>query len=670
MAAGGAGSPPPAAALAPVIPLQHTDRPRPRSFATLDAAAILVAVVVALSPLWSGYYAFGAWAPITLGAVAVLVVVALRARPAFTTYGISSGGALAVLLALSAASMLWAESKENAWTASNQLALYGVVFAIGLLALRTRRSARTVALILGAPALLTAVLTVAKLLTGHGQGAFLDGRLDSPMGYINATAGMLVMGIWPWIALAETASGRAVRAAMLASAALIAGTAVLTQSRATVLAMVIATVLVLIAAPERTRRGANLALVAAAVALSLHWTLAVYPATGPTQSLALGDGVLRSAALALIASALLAGLAKLGLSAIAARLSPPARDRAIHRLGQTLLLATAVGVLAIAIGGGPTLKRQWITYTQNVANRSATNRFLSGGGFRYDLWRVAIDEFAHNPLGGLGAGNYDTQYFLLRRNPQAVIVPHSLELQMAAELGIVGLLALLTFCGSILAAGFARRRTLASSDRLIRIAGLGMFAAWLSATSVDWLYNFPGLTCGALLAGALLVVPDPAFAGRRVDRRNGGRVHRAALVVALGALALIAASVGRQYSASRYAVAGAAKVQTQPAAAIRTLQTAEQLDPYSLQTLYDIAAAYAALDDYPDARAALLAAEAREPDNYVPPALLGDLATRRGYDADALAAYRQALRLDPDDPEIQGLVQSTSAQVRATGGTR
>ena len=58
------------------------------------------------------------------------------------------------------------------------------------------------------------------------------------MGYINGTAGLLVMGIWPWLGLAETAKTRGLRAAAISAAALIASTAVLTQSRAIVLAVV------------------------------------------------------------------------------------------------------------------------------------------------------------------------------------------------------------------------------------------------------------------------------------------------------------------------------------------------------------------------------------------------------------------------------------------------
>jgi hypothetical protein len=542
---------------------------------------------------------------------------------------------------------------------------------------------------------------VAKMLAGNGQDLFLTGRLNSPLGYINGTAGLLLMGLWPWIALSETASRRIVRAGALAGATLIAGTAVLTQSRAIVPAILLAAIVVLLAAPARTRRAVHLIVLAIAVGLGLHWTLEVYRSSGPTQSLQLGDAVLREAALAIIAGVVLAGAAKLGLSEISARMAAKTRELVVRRLGQALIAATVVLVAIGLAAGHSTISNQYNAFVNDKVNQAAPDRFLDAGGFRHDLWRIALHEFTSHPLGGVGAGNYDTEYYLLRHNPESVVVPHSLELQMAAELGIGGLLAFLVFCGAILWAGFARRGTLAATDPLIRIGALGMFVAWLTATSVDWLYNFPGLAGAALLAGALLVVParasgpnrgravsisgggaaaapgegDDSRAVRATDRRVPDRHARsrrsqAALVVALAVLAVVAASIGRQYAASRYRAAGAAKVATDPVAAIHSLQTAEQLDPYSLQTLYDIASAYAALDDYAGARVALVAAERREPHNYVPPALLGDLATRRGYYRIALAAYSRAQSLDPRDSEVQSLVRTARAQLTASQSTR
>ena len=620
----------------------------------LGWAAVLVAAVLAASPLADGYFDFNWWGAIALGAMVLLVVLAGVARPALTRYGSVAFGGLALLLALSAASMLWAESRDSAWTEVNRLALYAALFAVAATTVRDRRIARAVVIVLGSAALLASLWLCLSMLFGGSQGAFLTRRLNAPVGYINGTACLLVMGVWPWLACAEAASRRSLRAAALAAAALIAGTVVLTQSRAVVPAIVLSAVLVIACTAGRTRRALNLLVLAVAVAATLPWTLAVYSTGGAAERLAQPDhGLLRAAAAAILLAALGAGLARLALGRASDRLESARRERALHRVGWGLAVAVLVAVAVGSVVEAPFIARQYRAFTALRVNENAATRFTDASGYRYDLWRVAVHEFGDHPFGGLGAGNYDAQYYQLRRNPQYVVAPHSLELQMAAELGVGGIIALVLLCGAILAACFARRGTLASGDRLVKVAAAGMFVAFLIDTSVDWTYDIPGLAGAAIMAGALLVLPDRA-AG--VVRSRRSRREQAGVVVALAVLALLAASVGRQYAASRYQQSGAAQIARSPRAAISTLAEAEKLDPYSMPTLYSLAAAYAREDNYPAARDVLLSAETVEPDNYVPPALLGDLAVRRGDTALAETEYRRALSLNPRDPTLRQAV--------------
>jgi hypothetical protein len=541
---------------------------------------------------------------------------------------------LGLLLALSAASMLWAGSRESAWSAANRLGLYCVIFTIVLLAVRGRRVGRALMLILGSAALLSSFFLCAEFLLGGGEGAFVLRRLSAPIGYVNGTAGLLAMGIWPWLALSETAGKRTIRAAALTAAALIAGTLVLTQSRAVIPATILSALLVLACAPERFRRAVNLVVVAAAIAGTLPWTLAVY-SSGPSH------GTLRAAAGAILVAALGAGAVRFGLATVGARIRAPA----IRRLSVALLAVAAVGVAAAAVAGEPWLARQYRAFTALRVHPNASVRFVDAGGYRYDLWRVAVKEFRRHPLVGVGAGNYDVEYYRLRKNPEYVLEPHSLELQIASELGVAGLAALLLFCGAVLFAAFKRRGTLASEDRLIKVAAAGVFVSWLIATSVDWLYDIPGLAGMAIAAAALLVAPG----GRPNGIRRGRPIAR---VLGVALVAILAASVARQYIASRYARTGSSQVAHSARSAIGTLQRAAQLDPYSVNTLFTLASAYARLDDYADARATLELASSREPYNYVPHALLGDLALRRGASGMAVSEYRSALQLNPRDPQL------------------
>ena len=697
--------------LAPVVELgtRAAGTPRRRRGRGPNLVALVVAAALACSPLAFGYYDFTSWAPLGVGAVVLLVMLAFGPAPVLTRYGRAAALGLGLLLVLSFASILWAESRDSAWTSANQIAVYAVVFTIGILAIRERTTARAAMFVLGLPALLSALVLAIEFIGGGGTGDFLQGRLDTPMGYINGTAGLFVMSIWPWFGLAETLSSRWLRAGAVGAAALIASTAVLTQSRAIVLATLAAIVLVLIAAPGRTRRGVNLLIVLASVAATAHWTLRVYSSTGPSQLLDPSGTAIRDAGLALLGSALVGFALKALVSELHARLPAARRGGFTTQLGRVLLTLTVVAVVAGVVAEHGRLSTQWHDFTALKAEKSAGNRFLAiGGGYRYDLWRISLDEFAGAPLGGVGAGNYADQYYERRHQLEDVTVPHSLELQMLAELGIGGAIGLLLLAGAVLGAGLSSRRaTLAGSDPALKIAALGMFAAWLAATSVDWLYDIPGLACMAMLAAAVLVVPagpqgsgdadaapgelrdtaaavaelrDPAAVAELRDAaavaepRNPaagplapgrrGRRAQVTLVATLGLLALAAASLGRQYVAVLYSDSGKGLVAKQPVKALQTLRTAEQLDPWSLQTQYAVASAYARLNDYQAARAALLHAAQLEPANYVPPALLGDIATRAGEPAAALAAYRRALRLDPLEPSLRQAVDSARATAK------
>ena len=171
------------------------------------------------------------------------------------------------------------------------------------------------------------------------------------MGYINGTAGLFVMGIWPWLGLAETLASRWLRAAAISAAALIASTAVLTQSRAIVLATVVddrarADRRTGAHAPrrqpaDRARRGRGDGTLDAA-GLQLDRPVAV--CSTPSGSAIQGAG------LALLGAALVGFALKWLVSALAR--SPAertTRERLTRQLGRALLAVTAVVVIAGAV---------------------------------------------------------------------------------------------------------------------------------------------------------------------------------------------------------------------------------------------------------------------------------------------------------------------------------
>jgi predicted Zn-dependent protease len=132
-----------------------------------------------------------------------------------------------------------------------------------------------------------------------------------------------------------------------------------------------------------------------------------------------------------------------------------------------------------------------------------------------------------------------------------------------------------------------------------------------------------------------------------------------AIVAALGA-----ASLGRQYLADRYRADAASALATDPADSLRSSRRALQLNPASMEAQYVRAAAFARYSEYGPARATLLRAVGREPTNFVPWGLLGDLAVRRGNLRAAAEAYRNASRLNPRDADLRRLVSDPQAALR------
>ena len=108
------------------------------------------------------------------------------------------------------------------------------------------------------------------------------------------------------------------------------------------------------------------------------------------------------------------------------------------------------------------------------------------------------------PLGhavaGIGAGGYDKPYFAQRTTAEDIRQPHSLPLEVLAELGIAG--ALLLAAGLALIATGAWRRIRAGLREPVVVAALGVVTAWFVHTSVDWMHLLPGLTGVALLGAA------------------------------------------------------------------------------------------------------------------------------------------------------------------------
>jgi tetratricopeptide (TPR) repeat protein len=170
-------------------------------------------------------------------------------------------------------------------------------------------------------------------------------------------------------------------------------------------------------------------------------------------------------------------------------------------------------------------------------------------------------------------------------------------------------------------------------------------------TSVDWLHLIPGVTGVALFAAAVLVGP-----WRGSDASGGG--PRRVVVAACVILAVFGAVlIGRSALAERYREDARDALPEDPVEAIRKANDSLALNDEALPTYYVKAAAEARLNQYARSRASLAEAARREPHEYVPWALLGDLAVRRGDLETARRDYGRASDLNPRDPGLARLAE-------------
>ena len=128
-------------------------------------------------------------------------------------------------------------------------------------------------------------------------------------------------------------------------------------------------------------------------------------------------------------------------------------------------------------------------------------RLAQAGSNRSRYWAVALREAGRHPLQGIGAGGFGVAWLRERTIDERVQDAHSLYIETAAELGLVGLACLVALFGGVVAAA----RGAIGSDRVLAADPAAACLVWAVHAGVDWDWEMPGLTLVAvLLAGAVI----------------------------------------------------------------------------------------------------------------------------------------------------------------------
>ncbi|HEX3452407.1 MAG TPA: O-antigen ligase family protein, partial [Solirubrobacteraceae bacterium] len=423
--------------------------------ATVPAFAVLALFVVWASS--QAGYPLTHWAPGTL-----VVLAALAIALAFVRVRVSEVpgpvrvalAALAAYTAFSYLSILWAAVPGDAWEGANRTLLYLAVFALFAI---WRHSGVSAALLLCAWTLAMVALAAFVALHVDAAGAarlqtlIPGGRLEYPSGYANANAAQWLMAFWPALLLArERSLPWGLRGLLAGGAVLLAEVALLSQSRGSLYATPVMIVLVFALAPGRTRTFAVLVPVAAGIAAAAPSVLHVGDSL---VSEAVTPANVHSATIAMFAAAIAAG----AVVALGAALERRLGERSVARARTGTRVLAAATLVALVAGaliafGNPVarLEKGWQSFKGGYSSQSTSaSRLASGlGSNRYDFYRVALDEFLHHPLVGIGADNFEQQYLVHGRSDETPHYPHSVELRTLVQTGLVGTLLALVGLGA------------------------------------------------------------------------------------------------------------------------------------------------------------------------------------------------------------------------------
>jgi tetratricopeptide (TPR) repeat protein len=576
----------------------------------------------------------------------------LRRSPA-AAVGLGGLVALGVWAALSS---LWTPAPNVAIVDGQRILVYALAFGLGIWLVMLLGARAQLSLVpLAAAGAVAGVITAVGMISADDARAYLegDGTLDYPLGYRNANAAFFACAFFPALGLAadRDLDWRA-RAPALATATLCAGLAMLSQSRGSIPAVLIALAAYLIFSPLRLR--------------ALCWlALALLPALGVVPALtdlyqAANDSGLRAAGdeleAAAIALALTSGAALLvGCAAARFERVLPGLGSVSPRTNRGIFIAFALGVvsgivaLVVAVGDPIdwTVKRadEFRSGTPDLTAQSSRFTF-SLGTDRYDLWRVALDDAREQPLRGTGSGGFQYSYLRERESrSQTAHDAHGVALEVFGELGAPGLVLLLAALGGA-AVGAVRGMRLGPQPAALSAIALAAGAYWLAHASIDWFWAYPAITAPviALLGSACaarVVTPNTAA-------RGSGRYW-----IAAGAI-VVALSMVPPFLSERYVTDAYAGWRADLPNAYEDLDRARALNPFTDAPLLAEGAIADAAGDRERAIAAFRDAAEERPEEWGGHFLLAEL-----FAGDRPMLARRELEiareLNPNSPEIEEL---------------
>lgn len=447
-------------------------------FRRLLTSSLLVGLVAAATLAGLGFRNGGfspimwSWGSLGLAWV-VFVTLILRSPLRPSSLEALTLGSLACLAGWTLVTATWSVDASQSVREAERALLY----AIGVAAVLILAARRPVAQLLGG--VVVGITTVAcyalvRYLFESGRrlpDPFEGYLLFRPVGYANALGILAAIGVLLALGFAVHGDQRRLRTVSAAALVPLVSTLALTSSRASWLALVAGVGAMFALERERLQTFAAMVVVApglvAAVWLIRRADLSSVSTlfnTGRAQHLGVAI-LLLTAGTAVFAQIALAAAGRFRLR----------RRLALAGGGIIVMAVLAVGVLAA-----------------NSVNAYAPSN-------RSEYWHVAWAEWKDHPVLGSGAGTFG-HYWQQKGTGSGAQDAHNLYLESLAELGPVGAALLIAGLGLPVIAAIKARR-----HRLVPTA-FGAYVAYLLHAGLDWDWEMPVVTLGALFCGASLLI--------------------------------------------------------------------------------------------------------------------------------------------------------------------
>ena len=434
--------------------------------------ALSLAAIAAFSFL-SGGYVLGRNTPV---AVALLCGVAvwvwfLRRSSRPPILFLLALGVFAAFAVWAGLSVLWSFGPDLTWVSFNLAAFYLAVVAV--LGLTSTRALQLWTVAYGYLTVATAVGVYAFL--GKGLPAVVThahtyARLDSPVGYWNVLALMMVLGLLVALAVAgDRRTGAVLRTVAAAAAVPMSFTFFFSLSRGGWLALMVALVLYFAFTTTRLASFFTLAAVVAPVALVL-WRLR---GLGTLFTETTDDALRTSQGGVLLRWAIAAVLVTAGLQLAVALLHRRVRWPRWSAIAAGAVVLAVIALVAVSgpgryvqtHGGVPWVKDKLhalLSESSAGGGNGAARLIVVSNNGRVEVWREAARQSRYHRLAGTGAGTFPFTHYRFRTQGGVIKHAHSQWFNVLSELGLVGLVlfvaAMVLFVAAAVGNPFSRRR--------------------------------------------------------------------------------------------------------------------------------------------------------------------------------------------------------------------